>query len=96
MKKLQFKLEFNEEKMKAIRVCLKEKGKDFDAEMLKFLNKLYDKNVPKSLKSYIEIDMKPEEKTKETKETTENKEPNKEENKNPSYNETLENNNQMR
>jgi len=67
MKKLQFKVEFNEEKMKAIKVSLKEKNKDFDEEVLKFLNGLYNKNVPKSLKNYIEMDLELEEKTEEIK-----------------------------
>ena len=67
MKKIQLKLEFNEEKMKAIKVCLKEKNKDFDTEIINFLNGLYKKSVPKSLKNYIEIDIKPEEKLTEEK-----------------------------
>ncbi|MCB2295896.1 DUF6103 family protein [Clostridium algoriphilum] len=65
MKKIQLKVEFNEEKMKAIKVSLKDKNKDFDTEIIKFLNGLYNKNVPKSLKSYIEIDLEPEEKVTE-------------------------------
>ena len=59
MNKIQLKLEFNSEKMKAIKVSLKEKNKDFDTEILKFLDGLYNKDVPKLLKNYIEVDMEP-------------------------------------
>lgn len=48
------KLNYSEEKVKAIKVALNEKGKDFDAEIVKFLDGLYEKNVPKLLKKYIE------------------------------------------
>ena len=50
MKKFQFKLEYNEEKVKAIRVSLKDKGKELDEEIVKYLDGLYNKNVPKLLK----------------------------------------------
>ena len=62
MKKIQFKLEYNEEKVKAIKVSLKDKGKEFDGEIIKLLDKLYNKNVPKLLKEYIEADFKEEDK----------------------------------
>lgn len=48
------KLNYNEEKVKAIKVALNEKDKDFDEEIIKFLDGLYEKNVPKLLKKYIE------------------------------------------
>jgi len=66
MKKFQFKLEYNEEKVKAIRVSLKDKGKELDEEIVKYLDGLYNKNVPKVLKKYIEEDF-------ETKDETEGK-----------------------
>lgn len=74
MKKIQIKVEFNEKKMKAIKVSLKEKNKDFDTEIIKFLNGLYNKNVPKSLKNYIEIDLEPEEEKEEIKEESKEEE----------------------
>jgi len=85
MNKIQLKLEFNSEKMKAIKVSLKEKNKDFDTEILKFLNGLYNKNVPKALKNYIEMDIEPKDKTNEIEEVKE-----------PKYNNSLENNNYKR
>jgi len=65
MKKFQFKLEYNEEKIKAIKVSLKDKGKELDEEIIKFLDGLYNKNVPKLLKKYIEEDFKEEDKSED-------------------------------
>jgi len=100
MKKIQFKLEFNDKKLKAIRVSLKEKNKDFDTEILKFLNSLYNKNVPKLLKNYIELDLEPEEKTEENEKEIKNNEEiikvNNEENKGFVQNERVDNNSYKR
>ena len=68
MKKFQFRLEYNEEKIKAIKVSLKDKNKELDEEIIKFLDGLYNKNVPKLLKKYIEQDFKEEDKTQDKKE----------------------------
>jgi len=65
VKNIQIKLDYNEDKIKAIRVSLKLKNKNFDEEILKFLDGLYNKNVPKILKNYIEIGLEPENKTNE-------------------------------
>ncbi len=54
IKKIQLKLNYDEEKLKAIKISLSEKGKDLDEEMLKFLDGLYQKNVPQVLKNYVE------------------------------------------
>ncbi|MBU3174410.1 DUF6103 family protein [Clostridium estertheticum] len=73
MKKFQFKLEYNEEKVKAIKMSLKEKDKNLDEEIIKYLDGLYNKNVPKLLKKYIEDDFKEEDKKEETVEESNNK-----------------------
>ena len=65
MKKIQIKVEFSEEKIKAIKISLKEKDKDFDGEILKILNELYNKSVPKLLIKYIEIRLESENKVNE-------------------------------
>ena len=67
MKKFQFTVEYNEEKIKAIKVSLKDKGKELDEEIIKYLDVLYNKNVPKLLKKYIEQDFKEEDKTEDQK-----------------------------
>lgn len=53
-KKPTLKLSYDEEKFKAIKMALSEKNRDLDAELIKFLDGLYEKNVPKLLKKYIE------------------------------------------
>jgi len=93
MKKYQLKVEFNEEKMKAIKVSLKEKNKDFDEELLKFLNGLYNKSVPKLLKKYIEAGLETEEKDNEDSEEIQKEEVKELNTQFKNSNETLENNN---
>ena len=55
MKKFQFRVGYNEDKIKALRISLKDKNKDLDEEIINFLDGLYNKNVPKVLKKYIEL-----------------------------------------
>lgn len=57
-KKLSLKLDYDEEKIKAIRVALADKNKNLDAEIVKFFDGLYEKNVPRLLKMYIENGLK--------------------------------------
>ncbi len=64
MKKTIMKISYEEEKLKAIKVSLKDKDKDIDEEIIKFLDGLYNKNVPKLLKKYIESDTNPEQEAK--------------------------------
>lgn len=54
MTKKTLKIIYDEEKIKAIRLALSEKDKDFEAEIIGFIDNLYEKNVPKVLKKYIE------------------------------------------
>jgi|GEM_PF-3386934 len=89
MKKFQFKVEYNEEKIKAIKVSLKDKDKKLNEEIIKFLDGLYNKNAPKLLKKYIEEDFKEEDKSEDKIIEVKKKVPNEE--KLPSG--TLENNN---
>ncbi|MCB2309247.1 DUF6103 family protein [Clostridium estertheticum] len=89
MKKYQFKLQFNEEKIKAIKVSLKDKNKNLDEEIIKFLDSLYSKNVPKLLKKYIEEGFETEDKTKEAVKEVEKEVPKEEK----LSSETLDNNN---
>ena len=65
MKRIQLKVEFIEEKIKSIKISCNEEDKDFDGEILKILNGLYNKNAPKLLKKYIEIGIESEEKLNE-------------------------------
>lgn len=55
MKKIQLKVEFNGEEIKAIKISSKEKNRDFDGEIIKILNELYNESAPKLLIKHIEI-----------------------------------------
>lgn len=53
-KKITLKIDYSEEKLKALRVSLKEKNKDLDKEIVDHIESLYQRNVPKMLKIYVE------------------------------------------
>lgn len=53
-KKITLKIDYSEEKLKALRVSLKEKNKDLDKEIVAHIESLYQRNVPKMLKIYVE------------------------------------------
>lgn len=53
-KKINLKVEFEAEKVKALKMTLEEKGKNLEQEIIEFLEKLYTNNVHKSLRDYIE------------------------------------------
>lgn len=54
MKKVSIKIEYEEEKLKALDVSLKEKDRELNNELTSFLDGLYQKNVPKLLKKFVE------------------------------------------
>ncbi|MCR3758914.1 hypothetical protein KYB31_07910 [Clostridium felsineum] len=53
-KKVALKINYNEEKLKALRVVLEQKNKNLDKEIENYIEGLYQKNVPKILKVFIE------------------------------------------
>lgn len=53
-KKVQFKMDYDEEKLKAIRLFLEKKHVSLEEELSLYLDKLYEKNVPKDVKMFIE------------------------------------------
>ena len=72
MKKTIVTLTYAEEKLTALKLYLAEKGMSFDDEMKKAIDALYSKNVPSSVKDYIDKkakamkhEMKQEEKSNE-------------------------------
>lgn len=58
MKKTSLKIDYEEEKLKAIDVSLREKGRELNIEVINFLDGLYKKNVPALLKKFVENDTK--------------------------------------
>lgn len=61
-KKFTISVSFSEEKMTALQMYLKEKDSDLELEMSEFLDKLYAKTVPGSIRSYLSAKEKIEEK----------------------------------
>lgn len=53
-KKITLKIDYSEEKFKALKISLKEKNKDLDEEIINHIESLYQRNVPKMLKIYVE------------------------------------------
>lgn len=49
-----FIIDFPEEKLSALEFCMKEKGGDLEEATAEFLQSLYEKHVPKIMKSYFE------------------------------------------
>ena len=54
MKKSSITITYEEEKLNAIRLFLTEKNLDLDAELESFIDGLYKKYVPSSVRIYIE------------------------------------------
>ena len=65
MKKTSLRIDYEEEKLKAIDVSLKEKGRELNSEVINFLDGLYKKNVPALLKKFVENDTKVQTKVNE-------------------------------
>ena len=65
MKKTSLKIDYEEEKLKAIDVSLREKGRELNGEVINFLDGLYKKNVPALLKKFVENDTKVQTKVNE-------------------------------
>ena len=53
MKKSAINLSFDEEKLSAIRMYMRKKDTDLDAELLSQLDRLYEKYVPANVRDFI-------------------------------------------
>lgn len=56
MKNGQVNLEFDNEKLEALQVYLKDKGIILETELEETIQKLYEKHVPNAVRSFIERD----------------------------------------
>lgn len=56
MKKEQICVDFDDEKLDALQVYLKEKGIVLETELEETIQKLYEKHVPTAVRSFIERD----------------------------------------
>ncbi len=55
MKKITVTVQYDEEKYKAVKMYLEKKGKSLDDEMTGFIDSLFAKNVPATVREYFEM-----------------------------------------
>lgn len=55
MKKISVTFQYDEEKYKAVKMYLEKKGKSLDDEMSAFVDSLFTKNVPVTVREYFEM-----------------------------------------
>lgn len=53
MKKTAVSIQFDEEKLSAVKLYMSKKGSELDAELATQLEKLYEKHVPSSVRDFI-------------------------------------------
>ena len=59
MKKATVTVSYDEKKLDALRKYLEKKGIDFENEMVKSIDALYNKNVPSAVKEYLDMKSEP-------------------------------------
>ena len=59
MRKATVTVSYDEKKLDALRKYLEKKGIDFENEMVKSIDALYNKNVPSAVKEYLEMKTEP-------------------------------------
>ena len=58
MKKVSVTVQYDEEKMETIKICLGKKGIDIGDEIVKFIDSLYNKNVPSQVREIFRTEKK--------------------------------------
>ena len=59
MRKATVTVSYDEKKLDALRKYLEKKGIDFEDEMVKSIDTLYNKNVPSAVKEYLDMKSEP-------------------------------------
>ena len=59
LKKATVTVSYDEKKLDALRKYLEKKGIDFEDEMVKSIDTLYNKNVPSAVKEYLDMKSEP-------------------------------------
>ena len=59
MRKATVTVSYDEKKLDALRKYLEKKGIDFENEMVKSIDALYNKNVPSAVKEYLDMKSEP-------------------------------------
>lgn len=52
MKKVSVTVQYDEEKLETIKICLGKKGIDIGDEIVKYIDTLYNKNVPSQVREF--------------------------------------------
>jgi hypothetical protein len=55
MKKVAVTIQYDEEKLSTLKICLENKGIDLSTELSKALDNLYNKNVPMAVREFFEM-----------------------------------------
>lgn len=55
MEKVSVTVQYDEEKLETIKICLGKKGIDIGDEIVKFIDSLYNKNVPSQVREFFEL-----------------------------------------
>lgn len=55
MKKVSVTVQYDEEKLETIKICLGKKGIDIGDEIVKYIDSLYNKNVPSQVREFLEL-----------------------------------------
>ena len=59
MKKATVTVSYDERKLDALKKYLEKKGIDFEGELVKSIDTLYNKNVPSAVKEYLDMKSEP-------------------------------------
>ena len=59
MRKATVTVSYDEKKLDALRKYLEKKGIDFEGELVKSIDTLYNKNVPSAVKEYLDMKSEP-------------------------------------
>lgn len=59
MKKINITVEYDEEKLSALKMYLEQKGQTVEGELQKSLEGLYNKNVPAGVREYLQLKAEP-------------------------------------
>lgn len=55
MKKVSVTVQYDEEKLNTVKIFLKKKGLNLSDEIVKFIDGLYNKNVPAQVREFLEL-----------------------------------------
>lgn len=63
MKKISVTVQYDEEKLSTIKICMEKKGLNINDEIIKFIDSLYTKQVPAQVRDFFDMKAKSERKS---------------------------------